>query len=127
MTFRTSILQLWLGGSLAFLASACEDAPRGELMVSVTSDLAVPDDIDHLTWSITLEGEPKPFWVKTMDLRRGIDLPATLAIESGAGTASPITIRVEGRKGETTPLVRVAREARVVVPSDRVAKLDLPL
>jgi hypothetical protein len=96
-------------------------------MLSIATDMAVPNDIDHIIWSITLDGETTPYATDTVELARGTDLPLTLGIEAGPKTAAPITVRVEGRKGVAPSLLRVSREARVVVPKDRVLKLELPL
>jgi hypothetical protein len=118
-----------LGLVFALLAPGCgEDAPeQGELMLSIATDMAVPNDIDRVVWSITLDGEEAPFATETVELASGTDLPVTLAIQAGPKTTAPITVRVEGRKGGDPSLLRVAREAKVVVPQDRVAQLDLPL
>jgi hypothetical protein len=118
------------GLALALLAAACSsDAPKqGELMLSIATDMAVPNDIDRVVWSVTLDGETEPFRTETVELATGTDLPLTLAIQAGPKTTAPITIRVEGRKGELpSSLLRISREAKVVVPKDRVAKLELPL
>jgi hypothetical protein len=118
-----------LGLTFALLAPGCgDDAPeQGELMLSIATDMAVPNDIDRVVWSITLEGEATPFATDTVKLTSGTDLPMTLAIQAGPRTTAPITVRVEGMKGEGPSLLRVSREAEVVVPKDRVAQLDLPL
>lgn len=114
--------------SLSLLCVGCADEPeRGELMLSITTDMAVPNDIDRIDLSVTLAGETVPFAQKTIVLEQGTDLPVTLAIEDGPATSAAIAIRVEGRKGADTSILRVAREARVVVPKSRVARLDLPL
>lgn len=117
------------GFALGLLAFGCgEDPPKqGELMLVVTSDLAVPNDIDRLVWLVTLQGEETPFAKETVVLESGSDLPVTLAIQAGPRTRAPVTVRVEGRKGVSPSLLRVAREARVVVPTSRVAELKLPL
>jgi hypothetical protein len=124
-TFGSSVV----GSSLVLLTLGCSSdvSPRGALMLSITTDMSVPNDIDHVFWSVTLEGETIPFQSKVETLASGTDLPLTLAIEAGPKTTGPITVRVEGRRGAATWLVRAAREATVVVPTERVAKLELPL
>jgi hypothetical protein len=97
-------------------------------MLSITTDMAVPNDIDRLEWSIRLDGETTPYAARAVTLAEGTDLPVTLAIEAGSKTRLPITVRVEGRKGdERSSLLKVSREVKLSVPHDRVAKLDLPL
>jgi hypothetical protein len=125
-----------LGLTLATLASGCGDdpQPKGALMLSITTDMAVPNDIDRLKWSITLDGETTPFATEMVELASGTDLPVTLAIKAGRNTQLPITVRVEGHKGgdsSSPPTItappKVAREARLRMPQDRVATLDLHL
>jgi hypothetical protein len=118
-----------VGTVLALLTPGCSSdaAPQGELMLSIATDMAVPNDIDRVFWSITLDGEATPYASGIVKLASGRDLPVTLAVEAGPKTTTPITLRVEGRKGAAPSLVRVVREATVVVPKDRVAKLELPL
>jgi hypothetical protein len=118
-----------LGSSLVLLTCGCSTVapPQGELMLSIATDMAVPNDIDRVFWSITLEGEMTPFASGTVELTSAGDLPLTLAIEAGPKTKAPVTVRVEGRKGLAPSLLRVSRQAEVVVPKDRVAKLELPL
>ena len=114
--------------ALPLLAACSNDAPeQGELMLSITTDMAVPNDIDRVVWSVTLDGETKPFATETVELAKGTDLPLTLAIQAGPKTTAPITVRVEGRKGAAPSILRVSREAKLVVPKDRVATLQLPL
>jgi hypothetical protein len=130
MSPHPSVLtRLLLGSALALLAAACgTDTPeQGELMLSVTTDMAVPNDIDRVVLSVTLDGETTPYKTQTVELAHGEDLPITLAIQAGKRTTAPITVRVEGRKGDAPSLLRVSREARVMVPKHRVAELKLPL
>lgn len=119
-------LALTVVGCGAF--SACSDEPeQGQVMVVVTSDMAVPTDFDTITWSVTLSGDSRPFATSSLSLERGEDLPATLSVRSGPKTTKPVTIRVEGRQNGTNDVLRVAREATLVVPTDRTAELALPL
>jgi len=104
--------------------SACSETEPGELMVVVTTDMAVPTDIDSLRWSVTLPGAATPHASGTFGLESAHELPATLSIVDGPVTNDAVTVRIEGYKGET---LRVAHEARVQIPVDRVARLDMPL
>jgi hypothetical protein len=128
-TLRTARPGPFLGSFVALLMLACsaDEPPRGELMLSVLTDMAVPNDIDRVFWSITLDGAEASYRSGVVSLDSGSDLPLTLAIEAGPETTAPITVRVEGRKGDSPWLLRVAREAKLAVPQDRVAKLELPL
>jgi hypothetical protein len=81
-----------------------------------------------LVWSVTLDGAADPYTTGRFPLSNARDLPATLAISAGPTTTAPVTVRIEGYKDNgdgNAP--RVTREARVVVPADRIARLDMPL
>jgi len=118
-----------VSSGLAVIALGCGDEAQrqGELMLSVTTDMAVPIDMDRVVWSVTLNGESAPYATRTVEVASGTDFPLTLAVEAGPHTRAPVTIRVEGRKGSEPSLLRASREATLTVPNDRVAELELPL
>jgi hypothetical protein len=106
-------------------STAKTQAP-GEVVVVVTSDMVVPEDIDTLTWSVTIGDAGTPFKDGSYPLQGSQQLPATLAIVSGHDTPGAVRIQLEGlRKG--TP--RVHREADLsTVPDDgKVRQLVMPL
>jgi len=113
----------------AALASACSDpeSSGGEVMVVVTTDMAVPTDFDRLTWSVTLDGDTEPIRQGTVELEGNADFPATLAIAAGPKATEPVTIRIEGRSRDIQDLVRVTREATLRIPEAGTAKLAMPL
>jgi hypothetical protein len=120
-------LTLTVAGCGLLVACSDDEPEQGQVMVVVTSDMAVPTDFDTITWSVTLPGDSLPFATSSFGLERGEDLPATLSVQSGPKTTKPVTIRIEGRKSGANDILRVAREARLVVPTDRTAELSMPL
>jgi hypothetical protein len=115
--------------SLLLLAACSDNAPKpGEVMVVISTDMAVPSDIDELSWSVTLEGGSKPFEQGTFALTSNADLPATISVLAGPSTNKPVKIEVQGLKGRTeSGRVRVSRSARVLVDGEGTKTLPMPL
>lgn len=121
----------WLSGLLfiapcSLLSSACSSLPEGQLIVVVTTDMALPTDIDWIDWSVTPErtaGRAGSVKLKQFD-----SLPGTLSILSGSVEAEPVLLRVEGRTGGENGALRVFREARLRMPRPGETKmLPMPL
>ncbi len=113
------------GAALALVglvAPGCGE--RGALMVAVTTDLAVPADLDAI--GITVQTDTT---TRTSLLRRlaadDVTLPATLAIPEADDPNAAIRVRVVGfRRGEAV----VLRDVRTTAPhAGRVALLRVPL
>jgi hypothetical protein len=124
---------LWFSSATlvaAAVLAACggNEAKPGEVMLVISTDMAVPSDLDAIDWSVTLEGGSKPFQSGTLALTSNLDLPATLSIAAGSHTTAPVTVHVAGRKGEgSSAEVRVTRDERIIVRNDGVSRLDVPL
>ena len=110
----------------ALWGSACGDDAGGTLMVTVTTDLSVPVDIDWLTWEITRSGESKPMRVSGSAIEAE-ELPATLAINTKEGVGGSVRVRLQGRRGGADGELVVEREAEATLPSDGVKELWMPL
>jgi hypothetical protein len=111
----------------AILASCVTKAqPPGEVVVVVTSDMVVPEDIDTLTWSVTIGDAGAPFKDGSYPLLGPSQLPATLAIVSGHETRGPVRVQLDALRAGT---LRVHREAVLeTVPDDgKVRQLVMPL
>lgn len=127
MRWRSELHLLLTSGLVLAGSMACgEDYPRGELMVVVTTDMAVPHDIDTLGWTVTLPGQSRPFRTGSVSLT-AVGLPATLAVASGRRTTDPVVIEVEGLVGGADGRSRIRRSAEVRVPTDGVKSLPMPL
>jgi len=119
------------------LSAACTDEvrPRGQLMIAITSDLAVDKDMDEVRVEVKradgtvlpdrqipiLPTQPAPF---------GKPLPGTIAIVPSDAGGQAVHVRVAARHSDEstgTKVSRVVREAIVKIPTDRVALLRMPL
>ena len=118
----------WLGVCAATLSlsSACSSQKPGELILVVTTDMALPDDFNELMWSVTQTNQQSSSG--SFDLARPDSLPGTLAILAGEVEGETIVVRVEGRTGGPNGPLRVYREARLKMPRAGETKmLPMPL
>jgi hypothetical protein len=96
----------------------------GEVVVRITTDMVVPQDIDTVAWTVTVAGDTAPFQGDAVDLTKK-PLPATLAIVAPHASTQAVQIVLDGLH-EGTP--RVHREATVTVPAAGPAlQLAMPL
>lgn len=122
---RTSVsLALGALGVTVLGCSAKHDPAPGELLLSIDSNLKVPDDVDEIGISVT-SADGKTL---TTDQLYGMapsgaaKFPATLAIVRG--TADPIDIKVAAYKGGQAFTLR---ETVTTIPGDRTAVLRVDL
>jgi hypothetical protein len=110
----------------AALLSACAGATRaapGEVFVVVTTDMAVPADIDALRWTVTVAGQTTPLKTEPLTLDAE-SLPGTLAVVSGPETQGPVLVALDALHDGT---VRVHREAQFTVPTQGSKALPMAL
>lgn len=93
---------------------------RGTLMVVITSDLAVPYDIDAVKWEVTLPGETAPYRSGSKVLVDPSVFPATIALNGGPETTGPVRIHLTASHAMT---VRVEREVVARVPESGTVEL----
>jgi hypothetical protein len=112
----------WLLATLLGLA-ACggTETKGGELIVSVSTDMSVPEDITAIRIVITVRGDVRHDAWYEVGPKKDVLLPATLGIVRGKGD-DPVTIRVMSRLKNG---VRTLREVVTTVPEDRVAHLPI--
>jgi formylglycine-generating enzyme required for sulfatase activity len=111
---------------LTLFALGCKEAPapKGQLMVVVSTDLAPPKDFDEVRLVVAYKGESKLDTTYSLRGQAAIKLPATIAVNAGSETATPVDVRVEARlRGK----VVAVRDARTTVPTDRSALLSMPI
>jgi hypothetical protein len=106
---------------------ACTNQADGELMVVVSTDMALPADLDWLAWTVTRPSHPE----RAPDhgelaLTQFDALPATLAIIAERGEES-VVVSLDARLGGKDGALRVHREARVTVPAQGQEMLQMPL
>ena len=121
-TFAPTLGLLW---PLAVVScSTANTRTPGEVVVVITSDMAVPQDIDTLAWSVTAAGDEGPFKVGSVDLKAN-PLPQTLAIVSDHAATGTVRVDLDASRAG---IPRVHRDALVHLPADsEVKRLTMPL
>jgi hypothetical protein len=97
--------------------------PPGEVIVEVSSDMAIPKDIDTVRVQILSNGtsyNDQAYMVGPDFLH----VPATIGILPGADPTTTAIVRVTAMRGGQAV---VLREATTEIPSDHVALLRMPL
>ena len=118
-----------LRGAAALVALVPLAAPgcgeRGAIMVAITTDLAVPKDVDAIGVTVRTDTTTRTSILRRLDAADAITLPATLAIPEADDPDAAIRVRVVGfRRGEAV----VPRDVRTTAPhAGRVALLRVPL
>ena len=116
-----ALLVAWLVlGSMS-----CESEIRGQLVVSLETDMALPDQIDQLRLQVLVHGRTH----HEQDYQLGgsansVRLPATLTLLAGEDPALSVIVRVAGSKGGQ---FRTFREVTTTVPYGRLTHVRMPL
>lgn len=107
------------------LPSCSSDAepPKGQLMVTVQTDMPIPKDVDSIRIEISTYGNLL-FGNDYAVGSSGLLIPATLAIVAGEDPSAPVHIRLISRQKNK---VRTLREAVTTVPPDRIGILRMPI
>lgn len=124
----------WLG------SAACGQVSHpGEVILLVTTDLAIPADASTLHITVTRKGEAKAYLNESYSLRAPpaagdaipaddtVSLPGTYALLSSAKTSGTLQVHLELRQGSENGIVRVERDAELEIPSEGVKQLPMPL
>ncbi len=117
-----------LGSLLALaLCVACTSPqkPAGQLVVSIETDMSLPDQVDTVRVQVLVHGETfldQSYPVGTPDDNL---IPATLTLVAGRDPSQPVSIRVSG--GQHGGAWRTFREVTTTVPADRSAALRMPI
>jgi hypothetical protein len=105
--------------------TGCQKSGVG-LVVSIQSDLAVPTEIDELSFTLTYRQQTVDDQVYPLggSVDAGVSMPGTISIKAGEDLSEPVTIVAEGRLGNS-PIVR--RQARSAFAADRILLLTITL
>lgn len=120
----------WLGISLGLAAfSACQDDPEplGQLIVTVDTDMALPQSIDKFDVLVSVRGEVKykpPSFTVDSSGKFVVPIPATMTLVGGKDVSAPVNVSVVGSKGTR---LRTFRELVSTVPLHRTAVMRMPL
>lgn len=122
--------EVWLISAAALCLFACDrEVERpGQLMVTIDTDMALPDEIDEIYVRVEAAGKlihAQPYRVGR--LAEAL-MPATLDIASESGSRGPVTVQVAGRRTTDDGLEwRTYRELTTTVAPGRIARLHMPL
>jgi hypothetical protein len=108
---------------------ACSAPSKGGLVLSITTDMQAPKDIDVVSLYITSNGAPKFDYLGRVLPDGTVELPATLAIVEPDTPGAQIRVRVTAFKSQPdgSAKARVLRDVVTTVPHQRVGLLRVPL
>lgn len=110
---------------LAIIAAACsgKSETKGEVMVSIQTDLSLPKDIDSVGLEVSVNGVIE-FAGEFPAGAGALTVPATFGVVQGSNPTEAVQIRVLGRKAGKLVLLR---DTVTTVPTGRLALLRMPL
>jgi hypothetical protein len=94
------------------------------VVVVVTTDLAVPVDIDSLYWRVSFADDDRTIEDGPFPLASAAELPATLAVIAGSDTEREVRVQLWAYKGMQ---IRVQRDARLRLPSEGARLVNMSL
>ncbi len=109
---------------VATWACGSTKAPRGSLMLAVSSDMAAPKDINFVGLTIKSGGREVFATRAEVGPNGEVRFPATIAVLAPDDAKQPVRIRVIAYSNNTA---RVLREMTVTVPPNRTGQLRVPL
>jgi hypothetical protein len=127
MLLRSSCL---LGVTFAVLCPSCggdDDPPKpSELIVSIQTDVALPDSIDRLHLEVKNQAAGEMLHSRDIEVGAGKQLiPATLGfLPSIKDPTGKILIRLHAQKGS---VVKMLREVVTTIPRQRIVRLSMPI
>jgi DNA-binding beta-propeller fold protein YncE len=109
------------------LAASCADDPghKGELMIVIQTDMALPKDVDRARIEVIAYGDHlHDEMYERLGSEESLKLPGTLGVLVGEDPQTPVTMRITAWQGANP---RVLREAVSTVPENRLAQLRMPV
>jgi hypothetical protein len=116
---RSSLWILGVAGAAGLCACQPPAESVGQLVVSLATDMALPQQIDQIELQVQVHGQiltDEPYQVGAGD----IHIPGTLTLLAGQNAAQPVTVRAFASKSNQ---LRTFREVITTVPADRIALL----
>jgi len=120
---RLGVLSLAAACAIAASCKADKAPAKGELMLSIQTDMQLPKDVSKVLIDVSVYGN-KLFYNEYDVGPSGLRIPATLAIVAGKDPGTPVTIRVIALQAGK---VRMLKEVVTTVPTDRIALLRVPI
>jgi len=119
----TLLVLSFLALSLLMAGGCSSDTERGQLLLAIETDMAVPKDLDKVVVEVITSAGTKRE-ERLLDGTKNATLPGTFAIVAGSAPDVGITIRVAGyQKGHA----RVLREVQTALPADGVRVVRVAL
>ena len=108
------------------LSCSGDTKPRGELILSMQTDMQIPKDVDRIRLEVESFGTVVLEQEYEVDPARpeSVKIPATIGLLPGREPERPITISLSARQRGK---VRTLREVVTTVPTDRIALLRMPI
>ena len=110
-------------------ALSCSTPSKGALILSVSTDLQTPKDIDVIALYVTTDGAAKFDYLGRVLPDGTVSLPATLAIVEPDNPAAQVRVRAVAFKVQPdgSASAQVVRDVLTTVPHQRTALLRMPL
>jgi hypothetical protein len=103
---------------------SCSTPAKGSLILSITTDMQTPKDVDILSVYVETDSKPKFDYLGRVRPDGSVSLPSTLAIIEPDSEGAQVRIRVVAFQGQKA---RVLRDVLTTIPHQRSALLRLPL
>ncbi|MFZ5890085.1 MAG: hypothetical protein ACOY0T_03375 [Myxococcota bacterium] len=123
-------LPLWLLVAASAVACSGDKAPaRGQIMLALQTDMALPKDVSKVKLQVLTAGTKDAGVVKydrtfTVGANGEAKIPATFAIVAPEGQSPTVEVRVIGIGGNKA---RTFSKVVTTVPRDRIATLNMPI
>jgi hypothetical protein len=113
---------------LTVACSADEAPPRGQLMVTLATDMSVPKDVTHLRVKVKLGAEIRSDQDYALAPDGEFQLPGTLAVVEGSTPNPTVSVDVVGiRNAGGNTEARTYSRFTTTVPRERSATLHVPV
>lgn len=98
---------------------------KGQLMLALQSDMALPEDVDQVRIQVSVQGATRFDQTYTVGPERTVaKMPSTLALVASDDPSEPVEIRVLALRGGEA---RTLNKTITTIPESRVAMLRVPI
>jgi hypothetical protein len=119
---RIGVVPAALAAGVLLVGACSNETTKGQLMVSIQTDMAPPKDFDAIRLEVVVNGGL--FFGSDYQVPAEQQMPATFAIVAGSTPGQVVDVRILARQNGT---LRFLREAVTTVPSDHLAMLRMPV
>src|SRR5687768_1291182 len=108
-----------------FGCSAEKAKAKGQIMLALQSDMALPEDVDQVRIQVSVQGATRfdQTYVVGSD-RTAAKMPSTLGLVASDDPSEPVEIRVLGLRGRQA---RTLSKTITTIPDSRIAMLRVPI